>query len=98
MAKATGIPMAHHAKKHRSIATAARLISLEPVLPGAAEQPAQTDRAGDDHADHEQSEAGVEQVHADLQDERVLPRREQDVVDGLRQADDEHYEDGGRAD
>src|SRR5215510_7134917 len=98
MAKPMGMPMAHQAKKQTSIARAGRLIGLELLLPIAAEEPAEPQGARHDGADHEQAKAGVEDVHADMQHERVFLRHEGDVVDRARQADHEHHEDDGGGD
>src|SRR5260221_2137172 len=94
MAKPIGMPMAHQPKNSANMTQAARLMRAsgtpsQRVLPVPAGEPPQAQERGHDRSHHEQPEAGIEQIHADVQDERGLTPLVEDVVDGSGQRGDE---------
>src|SRR5438477_6821822 len=100
MAKPMGIPSAPQRKKLASMTTAASVMSRSGGsnvgLPGPAEQPPEASGRADDHSDHEDGEAGIDDVHADMQDQRVVAPGEQHIADGGGQADGEDRQHAGR--
>src|SRR5215472_5253201 len=80
MAKPMGMPMAAQRKKLASIRAAEKLTAdaSQIVPPVPAEEAIEADGRADDGADHEDGEAGIDDVQPDDQDRRVLVGDEAD--------------------
>src|SRR4051794_7246335 len=98
MAKPMGMPIAAHRKKLPSIKAAEKLMgrASDAVPPVPAEKAMEADGRAEDGADHEDAEAGIDDVQPDDQNRRVLVRDESDVVQHGRQADGEDDQQAGR--
>src|SRR5262252_7253599 len=91
MAKPMGMPMAAHRKKLASIRAAEKLMpqASQAVPPVPAEEAVEADGCAENGANHEDGEAGIDDVEPDDQDRRVLVGDEADVIQHGRQADGE---------
>src|SRR5258708_39777250 len=94
MAKPIGMPIAHQPKKQANMTQAARLMrapapgrsaASQLVLPAPSDQPPQPQQCHDDRARHEQAEAGIENVEADMEDQAPGMAGVENVVDGAGQ-------------
>src|SRR5690606_24253956 len=79
-------------KKRANMAQAAKLIGglvLKRLLPPGAREPPDPDRGANDNGDHEDGEAGIDEVHPHLEQHGAAPGQELDVVEYARDGGEE---------